>query len=221
MMEIKLRDMTALIDARRLGKPVDEVRADQVAQTSGGTSGAGGETSPTNTTSTNSDIAGFLDALKAVIPVGLITLYTSVVLVLQKLAIAIGADDRANEQKALADRLKNDPAALKKALKNLTDETTALVWLRVGFLLLAVLGVAFVAFYTANKETSTDDNVVLEPLVVSLAFLCWALASPGTVLAAFLSSTNLAVWTLCIAGGAAFVLAVLGLTVLKKPVSTS
>lgn len=93
------------------------------------------------------------------------------------------------------------------------------VWARI---LLAVFGTALVAYYAYSKaQTVQDERVLLEPAVTTGAFIAWAIASPGTFLAAYLNATQLAVVTILTAIIAAAVLFVISETKLKKKVPSA
>lgn len=202
-MELALREIGALAAARRGKTSLDAERENRAASEK--------EKAPAND---SPNVATALEALRAVLPTTMITLYTTGVLVLQNLTNATGADGRAAEQAALAERLGADSPALKTALANLSVEPTALAWTRVALAAFALLVVAYYAY--SKAQTVPGQRVLLEPAVTTGAFAAWALASPGTFLAAYLNATQLAVATTLIAIIAAIALWAISDTKLKK-----
>lgn len=78
-------------------------------------------------------------------------------------------------------------------------------------------GVPVFILARSTAQTATNDtNPLLEPGIAVIAFAAWALASPGTFLAAFLKATDLAGATGLTAIAAAAALFVAS-QLLKKP----
>jgi hypothetical protein len=201
-MDFALRDIGALAAARRKGKSLDTMRA----------AAAGAEEKDEAVDSPN--IASALEALRAVLPATLITLYTTGVLLLQNITNAVGAETRAAQQAALAVELGAGTPALKAALANMSAEPSDFAWARV---LLAAVGTVLVAFYAYTKaQTVPGRRVLLEPTVTTGAFVAWAIASPGTFLAAYLNANELAVTTILVAVIAAAALWVISSTKLSR-----
>jgi hypothetical protein len=200
--DFALRDLNALSRARRGGTGLDRERAKKAAS----------EPEPSDE---SPNIATALEALRAVLPATFVALYTTGVILLQNLAQATGASGRAREQVALAATHANSEAALEAALQALSVEPRDLSAIRVAF---AVVSTILLAFYAYQKaQVPNEPRVVLEPSVVTGAFVAWALAAPGTFLAAYLNSTQLAATTIIVAVLAALALFVLGATVLNRP----
>lgn len=101
-MDLALRDIGALAAARRTRTSLNTARADR----------AGAELEDPPPTSPNVGTA--LEALRAVLPATLITLYTTGVLLLQNITNAVGADPRAAQQAALAEELGAGTPALRQ-----------------------------------------------------------------------------------------------------------
>lgn len=199
-MQLAMRDLPALVTARREGTTLaSEQKKSEVTPATP----AGGP-----------DIATALEALRAVLPATLITLYTTGVLLLQNLTNAAGAAGRAADQAALASTYGAGTPELAKALEALSVEPMTFAWARVVFAVACTFLVAFYAYRTA--QVVPEKKVLIEPTVVTLAFVAWAVASPGTFLAAYLNTNNLAVTTILVAFIAAIGLFVIANTVLKK-----
>lgn len=197
-MDLALRDLGPLAAARRKGTTLEAEK----------TNPADAPAAP------GPNVATGLEALRAVLPATLITLYTTGVLLLQNVANAAGAGGRAAEQAALATKHGAGTPALEAALAALSVEPPALAWARVLF---AVVFTVLVIYYAYNKaQTVPGRRVYLEPFVTSSAFVAWAVASPGTFLAAYMNATQLAVATILIAILAAGALWVVSETKLKK-----
>jgi hypothetical protein len=187
-MSIAFRDISALAAARRSGTTLDSEKKKS------------SDSPPKKTDDPN--ISTALDALRAVLPATLITFYSTAVILLQNVTNAAGASDRAAQQAALATVHGAGTPALENALKLLSAEPNTFAIWRVLFAAVWVGLVAMYAFRTAQIETPPGKpkrRVYLEPLVATAAFIAWALASPGTFLAAYLNSTNLAIATILIA----------------------
>lgn len=205
MQEIFLRDIGALARARRRRTTLAAEKKDET---------------PAAPVAPGAPIGGGLEAVRAVLPVTFLATYTAGVLAFQGLAITLGADDRAKEQAALTKKFAADPAALKDALKELSLETDKLVWLRIVYAIAMLIGLVFLAF---KKVTATPvagaplpETPKLEPFITIAAFIAWAVAAPGTPLAAYLNAENLTVVTVSVGVFTAGVLYFVGKFVLKK-----
>lgn len=197
-MQLAFRDIAALAKARRTGTTLDS------------------QTKKDPKKATEPNVASALEALRAVLPATLITLYSTAVILLQNVTNAAGASERAAEQAALATTHGAGTPALTKALEALSVEPTTFAWARVAF---AVIWIAFVGLYAFRTAQGVPGRrVILEPLVATAAFVAWALASPGTFLASYLNASNLAVVTILIAFVGAGGLLVLSDGVLKNQV---
>jgi hypothetical protein len=206
-MSIAFRDISALATARRSGTKLDSEKTKTPEKPAEKAEGP--------------NVSTALEALRAVLPATLITFYSTAVILLQATTNAAGAGDRAAEQAALAQTFGAGTPALESALKALPAEpATFAVW-RVVFAFIWVGFVAIYAFRTAQVDAEPGPGrparrVFLEPIVATAAFIAWALASPGTFLAAYLNSTNLAIATILIAFVGAGGLCVVSEAVLKK-----
>jgi hypothetical protein len=207
-MDLAMRDIGALAAARRLGTTLEFEKGKAAAPPVD----TGGEVPPAPPPTKVSET---LEALRAVIPATLITLYTAVVIPLQGFAISIGSDDRVAEQQRIAKEFASDAAKVKSELAAMTVEPDALLTLRIG---VAVVIAVFVFLYAYRKaQTVPNQRVLLEPIVTTIAFVAWELASPGTFLAALLVPAMLPVYTTVIAGLTAIGLWAVSETILKKP----
>lgn len=201
-MPFAFRDIGALATARRAGTTLagESKRGDAPAKKTDGP-----------------DVSTALEALRAVLPATLITLYTTAVILLQNVTNAAGSGDRAAQQSALAVSHGAGTEALTKALAALSVEPEQFAWARVLFAVAFTGLVAFYAYRTAQPtQRVKGQRILLEPLVATGAFVAWALASPGTFLASYLNATNLAVATILIAFIGAGGLWVVSEAVLKK-----
>jgi len=206
-MQLAFRDISALAAARRSGTSLEGEKKKTP------------ETPAENTDGPN--ISSALEALRAVLPATLITLYSTAVILLQNLTNAGGSGERAAQQAAMAKTYGAGTPELETALKAMSAEPSTFAGLRVGFAVVFVVLVAFYAFRTAQPDPpivvgQRVRRVFLEPIVATAAFVAWALASPGTFLAAYMNSTNLAVATVLIAFIGAGGLYVISDSVLKK-----
>jgi hypothetical protein len=206
-MKLAFRDISALAAARRTGTSLATEKKKEPGAT------------PPKTT--DPDVSTALEALRAVLPATLITLYSTAVILLQTTTNAAGAAERATEQAALAKTYAAGSPELENALKALSAEPSAFAGWRLLFAVVWVVFVAIYAFRTAQIDTPRAEGrpvrrVFLEPLVATAAFIAWALASPGTFLAAYMNSTNLAIATILIAFLGAGGLYVISDAVLKK-----
>jgi hypothetical protein len=205
-----LQDIGALAEARRSDEEptLEAARAKQAE-------GAGAQT----TTKAKDDVATGLEAFRAMLPVELLAPYTTIALVLQVISQQRGAEARAAAQAGIANALVDKPAVLKSTLANLTVETPNDIEIRVGMAILATILLAVVAYSKAQVRGS-KTRVIVEPLVLTLTFIAFALGAPGTVLPAFLNASDLSLWTAVIVLGWGMVLTALTLTVLKKKSAT-
>jgi hypothetical protein len=204
-MSIAFRDIAALAAARRSGTTLESEKKKTPS-------------SPPQQTS-DPDVSSALDALRAVLPATLITLYSTGVIVLQNAANSAGADDRAARIAALTKSLGAGTPELVTAVKGLSAEPDKYGFLRAIFAAAFLVFVAYFAFRTAQIEPATGKRkrtVYLEPLVSTAAFVAWAIASPGTFLAAYLNTTDLALTTILVAFLGAGGLYVISNGVLKK-----
>jgi hypothetical protein len=212
--DLILRDLSSLATARRSGISLDEAKARQAANDAKKPAppmpaGQGDRRPPDSP-----NVATALEALRAVLPSTFIALYSTAVILLQNLTQAAGADARTTHQTALAKEFAEKPNELKAALLALPVESPYLVELRVGFALLAIVLLAWLAY--SKAQLPGKKRVLTEPVVTTLAFIAWALSSPGTFLAAYLTANQLAATTISVAFGSALALSVVSQTVLKK-----
>ena len=216
-MDLILRDLNALTTARRTGTPLTDAKAQQAAADANVPVPA---TDPSKKVAAGGDISSALDALRAVVPTTIISLYSTGVILLQSGTQALGGAGRNATQAALAKQFEKDPDGLKTALAALPLETADLVSVRIFVAVVTTLAVFYLAYYKAQprdeKHKKQKETVVLEPVITTLAFIAWALAAPGTFLAAYLTAMELFVATVAIAFTAAICLAVASQTVLKK-----
>lgn len=160
------------------------------------------------------NVATALEALRAVLPATFIALYSTAVILLQNLTQAAGAQARATLQADLAKEFDKRTDELKAALQALPVEAPNFVELRIGFAVLAILLLAYLAY--SKSQVPGEKRVVMEPAVTTLAFVAWAVSSPGTFLAVYLTANELAATTISVAFGSALVLYVVSETVLRK-----
>jgi len=204
-MDLAFRQLGALAAARRLGNTLDSQAASNAAD---------GAVAPVP--ATNDTVSKPLEALRAVIPATMITLYSGIVIPLQGFAINSGAAGRAATNAALAKQYGADTAGLETAIKALTVETSAWVEIRILFAIAATIAVLIYSYRQA--QTVDGQRVILEPLVTTLAFAAWAAASPGSFLAAYLNAEQYQIIPLAIAGLMAIVLFAFSSTTLSKKV---
>lgn len=178
---------------------------------------------PADVPAADSGIGGTLEALSAVIPAGITAAYTGAVLLVRGVALANGTEERAATQAEMATAGKT-ASDIEKYLANIPLESDTYFSIRVLMLVVALgaaAALAFLAARTANKKaTKKRKYIVAEPLTASIAFLGWALASPGTPLAAKYNADDTLVFTVVIALVAALVLAAAGKVVLSKKAKT-
>jgi hypothetical protein len=213
--DVILRDLSSLATARRSGMSLDVAKAQRAANDAGAPpplkpAGEGDKTSPPD----SPNVATALEALRAVLPATFIALYSTAVILLQNFTQAAGAEARATLQTSLARQFAEKPNELKAAFQALPVESPYFVELRVGFAVLAILLLAYFAY--SKAQMPGKKRVLMEPAVTTLAFIAWALASPGTFLAAYLTANQLAATTISVAFGAALALYVVSETVLRK-----
>jgi hypothetical protein len=207
------RDIGALAAARRLGTTLDSEKLQAAAPDDKKDLEV---VKPVE--AETSAISKPLEALRAVVPATIAAMYSALVIPLQTLSIAAGAGAKADHETALAKQFATDPAGLKKALETLPVETAAYFELRLG---VAIVVAIFVFIFAFRKAQTVKNRVVLlEPAIATAAFVAWALASPGTFLAAKLTASELAIWSLAIAGVAAIGLVAFSSTTLSKKAGT-
>jgi hypothetical protein len=179
-----------------------------------------GEAPPTTLPTELPTVATTVEALAAVIPTGVVGLYTLIVLPISqyadKAATAASADKAAN----LARNPDNSQADIETALAKLTQESGD--WLALRWGVLALTAVVVVALITqaaraGNKPGRARKAPVAEALAAAIAFLAWALATPGTPLATHFTAADMTIVSGSIVGVAALLLLALGKGVLTKP----
>lgn len=167
-------------------------------------------------------VATTAEALAAVIPAGVVGLYTLIVLPIKQYAEKAATANRAEEAAKLAKDPENTQADIQAALTKLTQESTDWLTLRWGVLILgAVVVVALVvqAARGGNKPGKTRSKPIAEAATALLAFLAWALATPGTPLATHYVADDMTIVSGTIVGVSALLLLALGKGVLTKPAS--
>lgn len=168
-------------------------------------------------------ISGTLEAIAAVIPTGITATYTGGVLLVRGLALQAGTDARAAAEAALAKSGKS-AEEIEAVLEAMPLETTKYIegrWLLFVVALGAAAVMAWSAAKAGNEKASKKRRaLVAEPLAAVAAFVGWALAMPGTPLAAYLSAGEVLVYTVIIGTVAGLGLLATGRLVLKKPVPT-
>lgn len=168
-------------------------------------------------------VSGTLESLAAVIPTGVTAIYTGGVLIVRGVALNAGTAERATAEAALAKAGKS-ASEIKEALAMMPLETTSFIWARwliLGFGLLTAVVIAWRAAKTGDSQADKKRTVLAaEPLTAGLAFVGWALASPGTPLGAYFTADEVLVYTVVIGIAAGLGLLASGSFVLKKPAST-
>lgn len=199
--------VTALATARNNAQPLSDALA--------------GETPPDSPPAASPPtVASTVEALAAVIPTGVVGLYTLIVLPISQYAEKAATAARADKAAGLAKDPENSQAEIEAALAKLTQESGDWLALRWGVLVLtAAVVVALVAqaARAGNKPGKARKAPVAEALAAVLAFLAWALATPGTPLATHFTADDMTIVTGSIVGVAALLLLALGKGVLSKP----
>ena len=164
-------------------------------------------------------VASVLEALGAVVPTGIIALYSGAAIALRQAALTAGADTRAELQARLASEGRT-AAEITSVLKALPQEPSNFVEGRVTILVFAAvvaLAMSVVATVRGNRAASAKRRVpFVEPFVATVAFTAWALASPGTPLAAYHSASQMTAITIVIATIGGLTLVATGNTSLVK-----
>lgn len=170
-----------------------------------------------------SGITGTLEAIAAVIPTGITATYMAGVLLIRGVALNAGTEERAAAETVMAKAGKSADE-IKAALEAMPLETTAFIWARWALFAVALLAAAFMAGAAAkagnDKATKKRKLLLAEPLTAVVAFVGWALASPGTPLAAYYNANSVLVYSVLIGVVAGLGLLASGALVLKKPVSS-
>ena len=197
----------ALVTARNEARPLTDVKE--------------GEPPPPAPPATPpKEVTGTLEALAAVIPTGVTTIYTGAVLVLRQIAITQGTEERAALEAGLAAG-GSTTDEIKAFLESIPQESREWIWARLALLAVAAVVAAVLAFTAAkaanDKAAKKRRFLLAEPMAALLAFVGWSLATPGTPLAAYHDSEALTVLTIIIGAIAALVLLGVGNLVLKKP----
>lgn len=168
-------------------------------------------------------ISGTLEAIAAVIPTGVAAIYTGGVLLVRGVALDAGTEKRATTEAALAAAGKS-AAEIKAALEALPLETTSFIGARWILFAVALAAAAIMAWRAAGagngKATKKRRLLLAEPLTAVAAFVGWALASPGTPLAAYFNANEVLVYTIVIGVVAGLGLLASGALVLKKAAPT-
>lgn len=171
-------------------------------------------------------IGGLLESLAAVIPTGIVAIYTLFATAARTEMLQRGADERSAFQTAM-EKGTNLPTAAELAarLDGMPLESNDLVGLRWVLLGLAALVAVVLAYQAVRKGDQKAEQrrpiwrLSLEPLTALVALLAWALAAPGTPLGAYLSAEDLNFASIAIATAAGLVVLGLG-TKLSEPAKT-
>ena len=165
-------------------------------------------------------VGNLLETIAAVVPTGVITIYTGVALVLRGDAVSRAETESANLAAVMRSQEKS-AAAIKKALEALPPESDQLIVLRWALLAVAALAAAALvwkAAHDANHDSERQRSfVAAEPLAACIAFVSWSLATPGTPIAALYTSSDTNVISATIAGIGALILLTMGAISLSRP----
>lgn len=199
--------VTALATARNNAQPLSDAMADKAPDRS--------------SDRTKPSVASTTESLAAVIPTGVVGLYTLMVLPIKQYAEKAATTERANKAAELAKDPENSKAEIKAALARLTQESDDWIRLRWGLLVLTAIVVVALGFQAARAANQSADMTRKLPLAEAgtavLAFLAWALATPGTPLAAHYVADDMNIVSGAIVGVSALLLLALGKGVLSKP----
>ena len=178
------------------------------------------ESDPAKAEDKSTSVASVLEALGAVVPTGVIALYSGAALALRQAAISGGADAKAATEAAMAAK-GSTSAEIAAALKALPQEPRNFVEGRLAILVFAALvalAMAIVATLRGNEAATKKRRVpFVEPFIAVVAFTAWALASPGTPLAAYHPASQMNAITIVIATVGGLTLVATGNTSLVKP----
>lgn len=199
--------VTALATARNTGQPLREAMAGE---------------DPPATAPEAPTVSTTVEALAAVIPTGVVGLYTLIAIPISQYAEKAASAARADKAAELALDPKMTKPQIEAALAKLTQESGDWLALRWGVIILTTVVVAVLVAQAArggNQPSTTKVRTVPVPeaLASVLAFLAWAMAAPGTPLAHHYTADDMTVVTSTIVGVAALLLLALGKGVLSKP----
>lgn len=198
----------ALVKARNDSVPLSAAKTDDSAPTAAGT------------VTGSESVAAVLEAIGAVVPTGIIAIYGGAAVGLRQVAISAGASSRAKYEAKLKVEGKT-VEQIAEIIEKLPQEPSNFVEGRILLLVFAGV-VALIMSVTAAKAGNSAavkqrKLPFAEPFVAVVAFVGFALASPGTPLAAYHSSSTMLAITIMISAIAGLTLTATGSVSLVKP----